>query len=54
MLPSESASFYNLPPKKNFPWEYFLAADKGNVYIVKEGKGHENLIAFISLLLIQK
>ena len=40
--------------KKNFPREYFLAADKGNVYIVKEGKGHENLIAFISLLLIQK
>ena len=37
--------------KKNFPREYFLAADKEKVYIVK---GHENLIAFISLLLIQK
>ena len=33
------------------PREYFLAADRGDVYIIK---GHKNLIAFISLLLIQK
>ena len=46
---SESTSFCNLP--RNFPWEYFLAADRGDVYIIK---GHKNLIAFISLLLIQK
>ena len=46
---SENASFYNLP--RNFPLEYFLAADRGDVYIIK---GHKNLIAFISLLLIQK
>ena len=42
---SESPSFCNLPR------EYFLAADKGDVYIIK---GHKNLIPFISLLLIQK
>ena len=34
-----------------FPPGYFLAADRGDVYIIK---GHKNLIAFISLLLIQK
>ena len=42
---SESSSFCN------FPREYFLAADRGDVYIIK---GHKNLKAFISLLLIQK
>ena len=46
---SESVSFCNLP--RNLPREYFLAADRGDVYIIK---GHKNLIAFISLLLIQK
>ena len=46
---SESALFCNLP--HNFLQEYFLAADRGDVYIIK---GHNNLIAFISLLLIQK
>ena len=30
---------------------YFLAADRGDVYIMK---GHKNLKSFISLLLIQK
>ena len=37
--------------RKNFPREYFLAADRGDVHIIK---GHKNLIAFMSLLLIQK
>ena len=37
--------------KKNFPRKYFLAADRGDVYIIK---GHKKLIAFTSLLLIQK
>ena len=37
--------------RKNFLREYFLAADRGDVHIIK---GHKNLIAFISLLLIQK
>ena len=37
-------------PKK-LTREYFLAADRGHVYIIK---GHKNLIAFISLPLIQK
>ena len=36
---SESTSFCNLPPK-NFPQEYFLAADRGDVYLIK---GHKNL-----------
>ena len=49
-LPVRSASFSNLPPKK-FPAEYFLAADRRDIYIIK---GDKNLIAFISLLLIQK
>ena len=31
--------------------EYFLAADRGDVYIIK---GHKNLKSFISLLLFQK
>ena len=31
--------------KKYFPREYFFAADRGDVYIIK---GHKNLIAFIS------
>ena len=48
---SESASFCNLLPQKNFPREYFLAIDRGDVYIIK---GHKNLKSFISLLLIQK
>ena len=39
------------PAKKNFPPEYFLAADRRDIYIIK---GDKNLIAFISLLLIQK
>ena len=37
--------------RKNFPREYFLAADRGDVHIIK---GHKNLVAFMSLLLIQK
>ena len=37
--------------QKNFPPEYFLAADRRDIYIIK---GDKNLIAFISLLLIQK
>ena len=37
--------------KTKFPREYFLAVDRGNVYIIK---GHKNLKSFISLLLIQK
>ena len=37
--------------QKYFPWEYFSAADRGDVYIIE---GHKNLIAFISLRLIQK
>ena len=50
---SESASFSKLPPKKNFQPEYFLVANRGDIkfYIIK---GDKNLIAFISLLLIQK
>ena len=40
---AKSASFCNLP--RNFPREYFLAADRGDVYIIK---GYKNLIAFIS------
>ena len=39
------------PAKKNFPPEYFLAADRRDIYIIK---GDKNLIAFTSLLLIQK
>ena len=35
----------------NFPPDYFLATDRGDVYIIK---GHKNLIAFISLLLINR
>ena len=31
--------------KKHFPRDYFFAADRGDVYIIK---GHKNLIAFIS------
>ena len=46
---AKSASFCNLP--RNFPREYFLAADRGDVYIIK---GYKNLIAFITLLFIQK
>ena len=42
---SESTSFCNLPR------EYFLAADRGDVHIIK---GHKNFVAFMSLLLIQK
>ena len=34
---SESASFSKLPPKKNFQPEYFLAANRGDIYIVKGG-----------------
>ena len=37
--------------QKNFPPEYFLAADRRDIYIIK---GDKNLIAFISLLIIQK
>ena len=37
--------------KKNFLREYFLAADRGDVYLIK---GHKNLKSFISLRLIQK
>ena len=37
--------------EKNLTQEYFLAADRGDVDIIK---GHKNLITFISLLLIQK
>ena len=39
--------------KKNFQPEYFLVANRGDIkfYIIK---GDKNLIAFISLLLIQK
>ena len=37
--------------KNNFPLEYFLAAETRDIYIIK---GDKNLIAFISLLLIQK
>ena len=40
---SESASFSNLPP------EYFLATDRGDIYIIKGIK----IWWFISLLLIQ-
>ena len=38
--------------QKNFPREYFLAADRGDVYPIYEG--HNNLKSFITLLLIQK
>ena len=34
---SESVSFCNLLPKK-FPGEYFLAADRGDVYLIKGQK----------------
>ena len=37
--------------KKNFQPEYFLAANRGDIYKLK---GDKNLIALISLLLIQK
>jgi len=37
--------------QKKFPWEYFLAADRGDVYIIK---GHKNVKSFISLIPIQK
>jgi len=37
--------------QKKFQREYFLAADRGDVDIIK---GHKNLKSFISLLLIQK
>ena len=46
---NESASFSNLSPKK-FLAEYFLAADRRDIDIIG---GDKNLIAFISLLLIQ-
>ena len=36
--------------QKNFPPEYFLAADRVDIHIIK---GDKNLIAFISLLLIR-
>ena len=37
--------------KRNLTPEYFSAADRGDVDIIK---GHKNLIALISLFLIQK